>query len=798
MNIATQAMGETALRPLSEAGGPIRRPEEVLLHGGARKPGAEQGHAPRQSARRMALLVLGMHRSGTSALTRVFALLGAGLPATLMGGNPTNPAGHWESDAVRGFNDAILAQVGSDWFDWLPVHDGWPRSLGYQGDVARARDVLRAEFGDAPLFALKDPRICRLARFWLDALDGEGVEAAIVMPLRNPLEVADSLARRDGADAQVALLVWLRHVLEAEVATRGRARLVVRYDQVLDQWAQVAQRVERELGVAWPCSPLGAGEAVEAFLSQDLRHHRRSDRAVVDNPMISAWVRRAYGVLLGWAEGGERAGDHAELDAIRAALDEAGPGFARPLRRIAQQQRALEEWQAQRADLDARREGLEAQVGALSEELAQRGRERDEAVEGLAELARAYQLAQARLDEAALNEGRGGEERAAMAREIEALRGAASGMEQRVKDAEARVAELEQERDGLRAALAEQGERMGEWEGALARRQDEVVQTRAALEQEQQRCAGMQEALEQERDRAGRLSAELEVEEQAGLQLAEELAQAQERLEEQADQLYAAMQQVGAMAEMLSALRGELAEQGEALAAARGAQAAWAQEARQARDAAQEQRAEATREIVEMARLLQEAEGEAALWQGHWQEGEQSRAAMAADRAEAERAWTEQVRSLEQRAAELERAQESAAAQARALQAELERAQEDAAAQAQTMQAEQVRLEAQLSERFGELATMAGLLSSEADKAQRGEARMAWLREVYRVTARRPRWWGAMPWRWQRARMAQNLAEAGLFDEQAYLARYPDVAAQGHDALRHYIMFGMAEGRVKG
>ncbi|NKI99131.1 hypothetical protein [Novosphingobium sp. SG707] len=738
MNIATQAMGETALRPLSEAGGPIRRPEEVLLHSGARKPGAEQGHAPRPSARRMALLVLGMHRSGTSALTRVFALLGAGLPATLLGGNPTNPAGHWESDAVRAFNDAILAQVGSDWFDWLPVHDGWSRSLGYQGDVARARDVLRAEFGDAPLFALKDPRMCRLAGFWLDVLDAEGVEAAIVMPLRNPLEVADSLARRDGVDAQVALLVWLRHVLEAEAATRGRARLVVRYDQVLDQWAHVADRVERELGVVWPRVPLGVGEEVEAFLSQDLRHHRRSDRAVVDNPLVSAWVRRAYGVLLGWAQGGERACDYGELDAVRAALDEAGPGFARPLRRIAQQQRALEELQAQRADLNARRAGLEARVEALTEELAQRGQERQEAVDGLAELARAYQLAQARLDEAALSEGRGGEERAAMAGEIE----------------------------HLRAALEEHRQRIGECESALARRQDEVKQARTALEQE--------------REQAGRLSAELEIEQQSGLELAGELADVQALLHDQAEQLRAALDQVGAMAEMLTALRGDLADQGEALAAARGAQAAWAEEARKAKAAAQDHQAEATREITELARLLQEAEGEAALWQGHWQESEQSRAAMATGHAEAEQAWGEQTRQLEEQVAELERAHGLAV--------------EDA----QALQAEKVRLEQQLSERFGELATMSGLLSAESEKALRGAAQVEWLREVYHVTARRPRWWWMMPWRWQSARMAKKVAEAGLFDERAYLARYPDVAAQGHDPLRHYILFGMAEGRVRG
>ncbi|WCT78134.1 hypothetical protein [Novosphingobium humi] len=766
MNIATQAMGETALRPLPGTGGPLWRPEEVLEQGGAPKPGAaqERVHERGQAARRMALLVLGMHRSGTSALTRVFSLLGAGLPATLLDGNPTNPTGHWESDAVRGFNDAALAQMGSEWFDWLAVHEGWQRSLAYHGQVERAREVLRGEFGDAPLFALKDPRMCRLAGFWLDVLDAEGIEAAIVMPLRNPLEVAESLAQRDGVDAQVTLLVWLRHVLEAEAATRGRPRLVISYDQVLDQWAQVADRVERELGVVWPRMPLGAGEEVEAFLSRDLRHHRRSDRAVVDNPLVSSWVRRAYGVLLGWAEDGERAGDYGELDAVRAALDEAGPGFARPLRRMARQKRALEELNAQSAELIAQRAALEARVAGLADELDRRGRERQEALDGLAELAQAYQLAQARLDEMALSEGRGEDERAAMAREIEHLRAQAPAQEQRAQEAQARVAMLEQEGQALRAALDEHRERMGEWESALARRQDEIEQTRAALEQE--------------REVAVRLAAELDIEQQAGLELAGELAQAQAQSQEQAEQLRAAIEQVSVMAEMLTALRADLADQGEALAAARRAQAAWADEARRTKAAAQDHQAEATREIVELARLLQEAEGEAALWQGHWQESEQSRAAMAADHAQTERSWAEQAQRLEERAAELDQAR------ARAVE------------EAQALLAEKVRLEQQLSERFGELAAMSGLLSAEAEKSLRWAGQVEWLRDVCRVMMRRPRWWRAFGW--QNARAARNLAEAGLFDERAYLARYPDVAAQGQDPLRHYILFGMAEGRVKG
>src|SRR5271170_3761934 len=65
-----------------------------------------------------ALLVLGTHRSGTSAFTRVFSLLGADLPKSMLGANPTNEAGHWESEDLIAIHDDLLATAGSRWDDW--------------------------------------------------------------------------------------------------------------------------------------------------------------------------------------------------------------------------------------------------------------------------------------------------------------------------------------------------------------------------------------------------------------------------------------------------------------------------------------------------------------------------------------------------------------------------------------------------------------------------------------------------------------------------------------------------------
>ena len=67
--------------------------------------------------KKIAILVAGMHRSGTSLLTRVLDISGCDLPATLVEAHPTNDLGHWEPRKIVFLNDEILASAGSSWRD---------------------------------------------------------------------------------------------------------------------------------------------------------------------------------------------------------------------------------------------------------------------------------------------------------------------------------------------------------------------------------------------------------------------------------------------------------------------------------------------------------------------------------------------------------------------------------------------------------------------------------------------------------------------------------------------------------
>ena len=119
------------------------------------------------------------------------------------------------------------------------------------------------------------------------------------------------------------MLLWLRHVLDAEVHTRGLARAVCAYEELLRDWADVARRLERGLGLTWPVEPDQARPAVEKFLSPGLRHHDAGaqDAGLPATP-LGRMAARVHGILQG--SGGSFEGVPASVfDQARAGLDQA-------------------------------------------------------------------------------------------------------------------------------------------------------------------------------------------------------------------------------------------------------------------------------------------------------------------------------------------------------------------------------------------------------------------------------------------------------------------------------------------
>lgn len=263
--------------------------------------------------KKTALIVLGMHRSGTSSVAGALALAGAAAPKHLMPAADDNPKGFWESSAVADFNDRMLSRESSNWHDWRAV----PQAPLLADQTARNEgvDLVRDEFGDAAAIVLKDPRICRLFPFWRQILADAAYDPIVVSPVRAPSEVAASLESRNALGRNHALRLWMRHVLDAEQASRGLYRRFVLWPDFLTQWRKDFAAINQMTSTPLNLDD-GAADEIDAFLSSDLR--RQSDAS----PTPAA-IGRTYGLLAQLSRHGDHPDLHRALDDLRDDFNQA-------------------------------------------------------------------------------------------------------------------------------------------------------------------------------------------------------------------------------------------------------------------------------------------------------------------------------------------------------------------------------------------------------------------------------------------------------------------------------------------
>lgn len=268
-----------------------------------------------------------MHRSGTSALTRTLSLLGASLPKRVIGAGKGNESGHWEPEKLVNLHDEMLAEVGSRWDDWRPFNQAALSSERLEYYKLQIREIVLQEYTDAELFVLKDPRICRFAPLYEQVLTDLGIVPKYVLFYRNPLSVLSSLETRDEISASYAGLVWLRHALDAEFYSRGKERIVLSYEDFLNDWLAAVQKISSGLRIDWPMTPEGAREKIEAHLSRGLQHHVAKPADIDRDARISPEIRTAYSGLL---ELDQNANDSIVLktfDEVRTRFDEGATAY---------------------------------------------------------------------------------------------------------------------------------------------------------------------------------------------------------------------------------------------------------------------------------------------------------------------------------------------------------------------------------------------------------------------------------------------------------------------------------------
>ena len=272
-------------------------------------------------AGRAAYLVLGMHRSGTSAATQVLALAGADLPQNVMPGDEHNAKGYFEPWRIAVFTDQRLRAAGGAWDDpfAFPYRALEPREE--RRWITRATDLFDEEYGAARHPLMKDPRVSLLLPLWRTALDELGLGARVVIPVRHPLEVAGSLAKRDGFPPEKSVLIWTAYMLAAEAGSRDLPRAFVSYEGLLADWRGEAARIVAGHGADLPRLDAAAEKAIDGFLTSELRHNAAVGR-LADTPVSGALAARVFDWFEAAARGQPPSPDI--LDAAAAQLAELG------------------------------------------------------------------------------------------------------------------------------------------------------------------------------------------------------------------------------------------------------------------------------------------------------------------------------------------------------------------------------------------------------------------------------------------------------------------------------------------
>jgi hypothetical protein len=226
------------------------------------------------------VLVVGMHRSGTSALTGALAHLGLAVPAggDLVVGRYDNPV-HYESQALTDLDDAVLGALGGSWSAPPELDPGWERAAVAARFASGAAHAARQAYPvDGPV-VWKDPRLCLLLPWWRSLLPAP---VATVLVWRDPVAVARSLRFRQGFTLSLGLALWERYNRAALGALGGHPGYVLSYEDLLVDPHHVLEALARWLGTA-SSVPLRAGDdtlsaAVASVSSDSARPARAEER----------------------------------------------------------------------------------------------------------------------------------------------------------------------------------------------------------------------------------------------------------------------------------------------------------------------------------------------------------------------------------------------------------------------------------------------------------------------------------------------------------------------------------------
>lgn len=227
-----------------------------------------------KTKRRKAVCILGMHRSGTSAIAGAINQLGVyfGNPDDMMTPLAENPEGFWERHDLVYIHDTILHKLKREWDSAIPLPGQWHLSAEMRSDWIELNNLIKKEFIDHACWGWKDPRSALLIDIWKDILKNLNIELSCIFVYRNPIDVANSLAKRDGFPHEKSYGIWINYNLAAINATIGLPVAFVSYESFLQDCESELKRCADQLNIPWPEQDSDLKKMLKRLIRPDLCH----------------------------------------------------------------------------------------------------------------------------------------------------------------------------------------------------------------------------------------------------------------------------------------------------------------------------------------------------------------------------------------------------------------------------------------------------------------------------------------------------------------------------------------------
>jgi len=229
------------------------------------------------------VLIIGMHRSATSATAGCLNHVGYNAGTDLFQPDAFNQKGYFENRKINYFNDDLLSHLNARWDDTFHLSNTLSADEIDETFHTRLEVIIRSEFGEANRIVIKDPRISFFLPLYVRVLSQFGFAIKIIVNFRNPYEIAKSLKTRDNFSISKSLLLWMDYTLRAEKYSRTLQRAFVDYSDLINKPSETFKKIDAIIGLQ-SNEKLIEESGINSFIEPGLKHHAENENA--DHPNI--------------------------------------------------------------------------------------------------------------------------------------------------------------------------------------------------------------------------------------------------------------------------------------------------------------------------------------------------------------------------------------------------------------------------------------------------------------------------------------------------------------------------------